>query len=80
MDMNTPNVVAFMLTDHVNDELWKDILVIYNGNRKRVTVQIPAGEWNLVCHDDQINMTGISVVNKTSFVVAPSSASIMFVK
>jgi pullulanase len=80
INMNTPNVVAYILTDHVNDEIWKDILVIYNGNRKPVTVQIPEGEWNLVCHDGQINLTGISLIEKTSFVVEPSSASIMYVK
>ena len=80
INLNTPNVVAFILNDHVNDEVWKDILVIYNGNRKPVTVQIPEGEWNLVCNDGQINLAGISLVKKTSFVVAPSSASIMYVK
>ncbi len=80
INMNTPNVVAYMLTDHVNDEAWKDILVIYNGNRKPVAVQIPEGEWNLVCHDGVINLSGISLVKSATFVVAPSSASIMYVK
>ena len=80
LDMMTPNVVAYTLTDHVNGEVWKDILVIYNGNRKSVTVQIPEGEWNVVCHDGQINPAGISVVKSTYFVVAQSSASIMYVK
>ncbi|MDR3652676.1 MAG: type I pullulanase [Paludibacter sp.] len=80
INMNTPNVVAFMLTDHVNEEVWKDILVIYNGNRKPVSVQIPQGEWNLVCNDGEINLNGISVIDYSSFVVAPSSASIMYVK
>ena len=80
LDLLTPNVVAYTLTDHVNGEIWKDILVIYNGNRKSVTVQIPEGEWNVVCHDGQINTSGISVVKSTYFVVAPSSASIMYVK
>lgn len=80
IDLMTPNVVAFMLTDHVNGEIWKDILVIYNGNRKPVTVQIPENEWNLVCHDGQINLSGISVVNSPAFTVAPSSASILYVK
>jgi len=79
-NMNTPNVVAYMLTNHVNDEIWKDILVIYNGNRKPVSVEIPAGEWTLVCHDGQINLSGLSLVTSTYFVVAPSSASIMYVK
>ena len=75
-----PNVVAFMLTNHVNDEVWKDILVIYNGNRKSVAVQIPEGEWDLVCHDGQINLNGISHIDNTTFVVAPSSASIMYTR
>lgn len=80
INLKTPNVVAFMLTDHVNDEVWKDILVIYNGNRKPVMVQIPEGEWNLICNDGQINLNGISQINYTHFQVAPSSASIMYVK
>jgi len=75
-----PNVVAFMLTDHVNDDDWKDILVIYNGNRKMVSVPIPSGEWNLVCHDGQINLSGIAVINYTTFMVEPSSASILYTK
>jgi len=80
LNMNTPNVIAFMLNNHVNDEVWKDILVIYNGNRKSVRVEIPAGEWNLVCHDGQINLNGISIIDNTSFTVEASSASIMYLK
>lgn len=80
VDMHTPNVVAFMLTDHVNDEVWKEILVIYNGNRKAVPLQIPAGEWNLICYDGQINLSGLAVINNPKFVAAASSASIMYVK
>ncbi|MDD3322954.1 MAG: type I pullulanase, partial [Paludibacter sp.] len=80
LDLMTPNVVAYLLTDHVNGEVWKDILVIYNGNRKSVTVEIPEGDWNVVCHDDQIDLSGISEVKTTNFVVAPSSASILYIK
>ena len=75
-----PNVIALMLTDHVNAEVWKDILVIYNGNRRPVTVQIPQDEWTLVCHDGQINQNGLAVINYTLFNVAPSSASILVTK
>ncbi|HLP05703.1 MAG TPA: type I pullulanase [Paludibacter sp.] len=78
LELQVPNVVAFTLTDHVNGDSWRDILVILNGNRKAVPVQIPEGEWSLVCHDGQINLSGISVINYTSFVVQPSSASIMY--
>jgi len=80
VDMHTPNVVAFTLTDHVNDEVWKEILVIYNGNRRAVPLQIPVGEWNLICYDGQINLSGLAVINNPMFVAASSSASIMYVK
>jgi pullulanase len=80
LNMLVPNVVGFTLTDHVNGDSWKDILVIYNGNRNAVRVNIPSGEWNVVCHDGQINMNGITLVTDTTFTVAPSSASIMYVK
>jgi len=80
LNMLVPNVVGFTLTDHMNGDSWKDILVIYNGNRRAVRVNIPSGEWNVVCHDGQINMNGISIVTDTTFTVAPSSASIMYVK
>ena len=80
LNLLVPNVVGYVLKDHVNDEMWKDILVIYNGNRKAVKVNIPVGEWNVICHDGQINLSGISQVNDTTFEVAPSSASIMYTK
>jgi len=80
INLKTPNVIAYLLSNHVNDEVWKDILVIYNGNRKPVRVEIPEGEWNLVCHDGQINLSGIALVEKTTFVVEASSASIMYLK
>ncbi len=75
-----PNVVGFTLNDHVNGEVWKDVLVLYNGNRKPVSVGIPAGEWNVVCHNGIINLSGIAQVRDTTFTIAPSSASIMYVK
>lgn len=75
-----PNTVGFTLTDHVNGETWKDILVLYNGNRKPVKVSIPMGEWNVVCHDGQINLSGFVQVKDSIFTIAPSSASILYTK
>jgi pullulanase len=76
--MKTPNVVAFTLTDNAKGDTWRNILVIYNGNRKSVMVEIPEGEWNLVCNDGKINLTGIAQVKTSAFVVAPSSESILY--
>ena len=79
IDSMAPNVVGYMLKDHVNGEKWKNILVMYNGNRKPVSVDIPEGDWNVVCHGGQINLSGIMKPKSTKFVLAPSSASIMYV-
>jgi len=80
IDAQTPNVVAYLLTEHVNGDTWKDILVILNGNRKAVTVNIPEGNWTVVCHDGEINTGGIQQTSGTSFTVAASSASILYTK
>jgi pullulanase len=78
LDLLEPNIVAYVLTDHVNGEKWKDILVIYNGNLMAKKIGIPQGNWSVICHDGQINLSGISTVTDTTFVVAPSSASILY--
>lgn len=80
LDVNTPRVVAFILTDHVNGEIWKDILVVYNASENAVNIELPPGEWNLICHDDKINLSGISVVNTTTFLVPSVSTSILYTK
>jgi hypothetical protein len=54
--------------------------VLYNGNRKAVKVNIPMGDWNVVCHDGQINLSGFVQITDSIFTIAPSSASILYVK
>jgi pullulanase len=78
LELLVPNIVAYVLSGHVNGEKWKDILVIYNGNPLAKKIIIPQGNWNVVCHDGQINLSGISTVSDTTFIVAPSSASILY--
>jgi pullulanase len=78
LELLVPNIVAYVLSGHVNGEKWKDILVIYNGNLLAKKIIIPQGNWNVICHDGQINLSGISTVSDTTFVVAPSSASILY--
>lgn len=80
IDTKTANVIAYTLNGHVNGDTWKDILVIYNGNRKATTITIPQGDWNVVCHDGQFNLNGIKQQKDTTFTIAASSASIMYAK
>ena len=79
IELNVPNVIAFTLSDNANGDSWKDILVILNGNRKNVKVEIPEGEWNVVCHDGKISPSiPLMTVKNPLFTLGASSASIMY--
>lgn len=73
----TPNVVAYTLNGNVNGDSWRDILVIFNGNRKSVKVSIPRNDWEMVVNDGSINLNGMGLVQDTTVWVAPSSAMIL---
>ena len=79
LDMNTPNVVAYTLGNNANKDSWKQILVIFNGNRKPVGLQIPEGTWNVVCYNGAINPAGVLMQVKGQKLNVPaSSAAIMY--
>jgi len=79
IDMKTPNVIAYMLTNNANGDSWKNILVIFNGNRKPMALQIPEGTWNVVCNDGIINPKDMLMqVKSPNFRIPASSASIMY--
>jgi pullulanase len=80
INLQVPNVVAYMLTDHANGDTWKNILVLHNGNRKAVEVELPTGNWTTVVYDTKLNLDGLEVVNTTKFILAPSSSTLMFEK
>jgi pullulanase len=73
-------VVAYTLNGNVNGDSWRDIMVIYNGNRIPATISIPQNNWNVVMHDGKIDLNGMGTVKDSIFVVAPSSASILYKK
>jgi pullulanase len=78
LNTETRNVIAYTLNGNVNGDSWKDILVIFNGNRGSARINIPQNEWTLAVHDGVINLNGIALVKDTLFTVAPSSASILY--
>jgi pullulanase len=78
LDVEFPNVVAYTLNGNVNGDRWRDILVIYNGNRIPAEISIPHNNWNVAMHDGKIDLNGMGTIKDSTFVVAASSASILF--
>ena len=51
-----PGVASYMLTNHANDDEWKTILVIFNGNRHAIAFKLPVQDkWRIVARDTVIN-------------------------
>jgi pullulanase len=57
-----PNIVAYTINNHANNDMWKTILVIYNGNRAEVNFALPEGDWNAVCINGAIDLQGIETL------------------
>ena len=62
-----------------NDPNYRNRILAATGGNDALRKAWLEGDWNVVCHDGQINLSGIMKPKSTKFVLAPSSASIMYV-
>jgi pullulanase len=73
-----PALVAYTIDGNANGDSWRRILVIYNGNRHNVSMEIPVENWIVVANGEEINLNGIFKHNKQYITVPASSAMIMY--
>lgn len=61
---NDSGVVAYQLKNNANHDEWKNIIVIYNGNKTDASVNLPvaANGWNVVVNDKQAGTTTINTI------------------
>jgi pullulanase len=60
-DLKEDLLVGFHISDHANGDSWKDILVFYNSDSKKLPVDLPAGVFRAVASKDEVNERGLSV-------------------
>ena len=72
-----PCLVGFMLKNHAGGDTWKDIIVIFNGNREEKKVSIPDGKYTIVCQDGKIEERGLGEIVGGEIIVHPQSALII---
>ena len=80
LDPQQACVVAFTLDGHAGGDLWSRILVVYNGNRHGITLDIPKENWRVCCNGDEINESGIFNWNRHYLNVPASSAMILYTR
>lgn len=69
-------VVGYTLDGHAGGDSWKEILVVFNGNRQITPVSLPEGTWNLICYEGKIDVSGLGSIQGGENQLAASSALI----
>ncbi len=44
------NIVEYVIRDHANGDAWRNVLVIYNGNKEAADLKV-TGEWSVVANE-----------------------------
>ena len=53
------NLVAYQITGEANGDFWKDIILIFNGNKEVKEVEIPQGDYTMIIKDGKISEAGL---------------------
>ena len=71
-----PGVIAYELCDHANEDPWRRVLVMLNGNNYSVEYEIPAENWLIVAQNGGIypegtghSMTGMVMLHPVSMMI-----------
>ena len=78
LDTGDSGVIAYTLGEYANGDAWKEILVVYNGNRSPAGFRMPDAEWRVVCRDGRIDPDGGERLFGGDVQIAPSSALIAY--
>ena len=70
-------LVAFRLKGNPKGDSWKNIIVILNSAKQARSVDIPAGNYTVVCRDGVINEAGLGTVSGSQVSVPEQSAVIL---
>ena len=70
-------LVAFCLKDHAGGDKWNNIYVILNANKELRTVNIPKGQYTIVCSNGEVNEAGLGKMEGGEVMVDGQSALIL---
>ena len=77
LDLKDDGLVGYQISDYANGDQWKDILVLFNGNKSSKTVKLPLGNWIVVVNPDIINIKS-TTVNTTKMTLEATSAYVLY--
>ncbi|WP_229728626.1 type I pullulanase [Hymenobacter glacieicola] len=75
--------IGYRLKEYAGGDTWRNIVVLFNGNRQAARLPIPGGRYSVVLAEDQINPQGIRTVEgtgETLTVEVPASSALILVQ
>ena len=69
-------VVAYRLKNYAGRDDWRDIIVILNATKADIEVNIPKGDYTIVCREGHIDEHGLGTIQGEKLSVSPQSAII----
>ena len=70
-------VVAYRLKNYAGRDDWRDIIVILNATKADIEVNIPKGDYTIVCREGHIDEHGLGTIQGEKLSVSPQSAIIV---
>ncbi len=77
IDYENENILGYTINGEAVGDSWKRILVLFNGNKVGKRVDIPSGNWKIICHNHKIRIEGMGKNSSTSANLMPYSAYIL---
>ncbi|MBO7367128.1 MAG: type I pullulanase, partial [Paludibacteraceae bacterium] len=74
---NQACVVAFTIDDNAGGDAWSRMMIIHNGNRYAISMDIPQDNWWVIGNGEEINENGIYKWNRPNISVPASSSLIL---
>ena len=78
VDLESDNVIAYLISDNANGDTWKSIMVIFNGSAENQGIPLPPIKWTMVLNVDAAHPEGLGEVYAQNLIVPPFSAVILY--
>ena len=72
-----PNLISYSILNNANDDDWKEIKVVFNGNSEDISIDIQEYKWTVIACDGKIQATGLGLSNGGKMTAARISALIL---
>ena len=78
LETGDKNTIAYQISGNANGDIWRNILLVFNGNTGPVNMNIPKGKWRLVADGNEINEKSLKAVNGGQLIIPGTSAYIFY--